>query len=296
MLDMRPRTRLIAQPATPHPMAHLLLGKPVAEAEGLLQRLFNLCRGAQAAAVSAALGCRGAETAAAICEDSLRDHLLKFFITWPGLLDLPQQPLQVGWRAGGDVLLGQLFGPEAVAPQTPDAFAAFLAGDNPLAAPLARIAALFAPGEAVSGVLPGVRFDTIWARGAQENSVAARHAAHPVMRHIEASHGRGPLWRATARLYDIAAVARGILPAIEARDARALVPAARGAYAIHIVAEDGRVTAFDRVTPTDALLAEGGILARSLATLPEEKTGLGALLLDILDPCSPVSLTEVRDA
>lgn len=56
------------------------------------------------------------------------------------------------------------------------------------------------------------------------------------------------------------------------------------------------MTRFERVTPTDSLLARGGVLDRTLASLPADKAGLGPLLLDILDPCSPVRLKEVRNA
>lgn len=297
MLDKRPTARLVAQPAPGLPVARLVLGRPVAEVEATLPRLFNLCRGAQAAAVSAALGRADDHTAAAeIAQDVLRDHLLKLHAAWPNLLGLAPQPLPDDWRAGGAALLEALFGPEVAAPATPAAFRAFLASERPVAAPLARIAQLFAPGEAVAEGLPAPQAEAIWQRAPCENSVAARHLAHPVMRALEASHGRGPLWRATARLYDIEAAALGRLPALEAAPGRALVPAARGAYAIRMEVENGHVITFDRVTPTDALLAPEGILARCLATLPAEKTGLGALLLDILDPCSPVRLREVQDA
>lgn len=297
MLDTRPAPRLVAQPAPGLPVARLVLGKPVDEVEALLPRLFNLCRGAQAAAVSAALGRADDGTAAAeIARDVLRDHLLKLHASWPALLGLAPRALPDDWRAGGHGLLAALFGPDAEAPATPAAFDVFLASNRPAAVPLACIAQRFAPGEAVSEGLPAPDGQTLWRRGACENSVAARHLSHPVMRALEASHGRGPLWRAAARLYDIEAAALGRLPALEVAKGRVLVPAARGTYAIHMQVENGHVTGFERVTPTDALLAQGGILARSLATLPAEKTGLGALLLDILDPCSPVRLREVIDA
>ncbi len=57
-----------------------------------------------------------------------------------------------------------------------------------------------------------------------------------------------------------------------------------------------RLTAFTRVTPTDHLPAPGRVPEQSLATLPAEKTGLAALVPDILDPCSPVRLEEAQDA
>jgi hypothetical protein len=77
---------------------------------------------------------------------------------------------------------------------------------------------------------------------------------------------------------------------------RALVPAARGLYAVAARVEGGRVAAFARVTPTDHLLAPGGVLDRSLAALPADRGALAPLLLDILDPCSPVQVMEAEDA
>ena len=51
----------------------------------------------------------------------------------------------------------------------------------------------------------------------------------------------------------------------------AMVPAARGTYAVSAQAQDGRVTQFRRATPTDHMLAPGGIMQRSLASLPVAK-------------------------
>ena len=56
------------------------------------------------------------------------------------------------------------------------------------------------------------------------------------------------------------------------------------------------MTAFSRITPTDHLLAPGGVLAQCLATLPADRAGLAPLMLEILDPCSPVRLEEVAHA
>ena len=52
----------------------------------------------------------------------------------------------------------------------------------------------------------------------------------------------------------------------------------------------GRVSAFERVTPTDHLTAPGGVLERSLASLGPDAETKAELLLAILDPCAPVTL------
>ena len=130
-----------------------------------------------------------------------------------------------------------------------------------------------------------------------DNSVASRMSGHPAMQGIAEARGKGPLWRAAARLYDLAAIMHGdLLSVVTPRPGEAIVPAARGLYAVRIEATGDTITRFDRVTPTDHLLADGGVLDRSLATLPSIKGGLGNLLLDVLDPCSPVRLREVGHA
>ena len=182
-------------------------------------------------------------------------------------------------------------------PATPNDLDTFLATDTLLADLLRRIDGCFAPGEAVAEGLPLVDASTAFAATPVENSVAARHAAHPVMRHVETTHGRGPLWRVMGRAYDLEACLTDDLPKANApQDGAALVPATRGLYAVTARHSGGRVTAFARVTPTDHLLAKGGMLDRTLATLPAEKHGLAPLVMDILDPCSPIRLREVRHA
>ncbi|EIE50147.1 hydrogenase expression/formation protein HupK [Salipiger aestuarii] len=297
-MTLRAPACLMARPAPRLPVAQLVMGRPVNEVQMLLPRLFNLCRGAQATAVSVAIGegCHR-DAASAIAREILRDHLLKLYATWPKLVGLAPQPLPPDWDKGGRRLLAWLFGRAGEAPASVAAFDAFLARrDMPVAPVMARIRDAFAPGEAVTGRFPPVSSDLIWAKSDIENSVAARHLHHPVMQHLETAWGRGPLWRAAARLYDIEAMALGNIPAIQSGAAWAMVPAARGSYAIRIVVAQNRVADFARVTPTDALLAPGGILQRCLETLPAAKAGLGALLLDILDPCSPVALQQVHHA
>jgi hypothetical protein len=117
------------------------------------------------------------------------------------------------------------------------------------------------------------------------------------MRWIAETRGHGPLWRAAARGYDIAACLADRLPVPRTpAPGSAIVAATRGAFAVTARVENGRIAGFARVTPTDHLLAQGGILERTLAALPPEKAGYAPLILDILDPCTPVRLTEVTHA
>lgn len=290
MLDLTASATLSFQPAPALPVSRLVVGRNVGEVVELLPRLFNLCRAAQGAAIDAALG-RPAD-AEGIANELLRDHLLKFHVTWPAFFGRPPSPLPDDWAVCGPALCQTAFGPSGRAPATAADFFDFLAGDHGYAPVLRLIDGSFTAGEAVSD-LPPVAPDTIWSPGLADNSVAARRGDHPAMQSIAEARGKGPLWRAAARLFDIAAVIAGDLPPVSTPSkGEAIVPAARGSYAVRIEADADVVIRFVRVTPTDHLLADGGVLDRCLATLPATKGGLGNLLLDVLDPCSPVRLRE----
>ncbi len=295
MLDATASATLVAQPAPGVPVSRLVVGRRVEEVAALLPRLFNLCRSAQGAAVEAALGRTADESG--IAQEVLRDHLLKFHVTWPAFFGLPPCPLPDDWAAGGAALRQAVFGPAGKAPVTAADFFAFLESEAGYAPVLKRIDGCFAPGEAAAEGLELVTPEKIWTTGGVDNSVASRVAALPAMAGIAEARGRGPLWRAAARLFDIERVIEGDLPRVVSSElGEAVVPAARGSYGVRIATEGGLVSAFQRITPTDHLLAEGGTLDRALASLPAAKAGLGPLLLDILDPCSPVRLREAKHA
>jgi hypothetical protein len=295
MLDAGAPSALVAQRAPGLPVDRLVVGRDVDDVAALLPRLFNLCRAAQGAAVEAALG-RPVATAG-IAQEILRDHLVKFHVTWPAFFGLPPTALPADWITGGASLRRALFGAPGRAPETAPEVFAFLSSDEGVAPVLRRIDGCFAPGEAAAPGIAPFTPATMWAAGPVDNSVAARTADHPGMLAIEAARGRGPLWRAAARLFDIDRLIGGaVTDILTPGHGEAVVPAARGSYAVRIALDGRTVTAFERVTPTDHLLAPGGVLDRALSTLPALKAGLGPLLLDILDPCSPVRLREVADA
>ena len=285
MLSVRVET------GAPLPVEKLLIGRPVAEAAALMPRLFNLCRAAQSAAAHLALGLPVPEDADRLRAEVLRDHLIKLFLTWPKLLGQPPRP----FPAPGTTATA-LFGPAETFPDSAGAFDRWLASGAGCAPLLTAIREAFAPGEAVAD-LPDTTPATAMTLSPQENSTALRHPGHPVLDQIADTYGRGPLWRATARLIDAGACLAGTLPAPWLTpDGTALTPAARGKYAVRARADQGRVAAFARVTPTDHLLTPGGMLQASLATLPAAKAALAPLVLDILDPCVPVSLTQVMES
>ncbi len=286
------RLRAVAGPGLP--VAKLILGKPVDEAVTLLPRLFNLCRAAQERAITRAL-CLPDGTADLAAEIT-RDHLLKLFVQWPGYFG--QAPgVAPGLFQDPHAVRHALFGDAAALPSTPEDMTRFLASDHGVAPLLRRIGACFGPGDAVADGLALVDETNAFSLAPVENSAAARRAHLPMLQAVETEWGRGPLWRAIGRMIDLSLILDGDLPCPAAPIAgRAVVPATRRLYAVEARADAGVLTAFFRVTPTDHMLAKDGMLDRALASLPADRTGMAPLLLDILDPCSPVRLEEVAHA
>ena len=293
MLDTAPRLTFVRPPALP--VERLIVGQGIEEATSLLPRLFNLCRAAQGLAARQAVGLPVDHAARdALLLEIRRDHLMKLCLTWPGQMGMGQLALPRDWQAGGEAVLAALLEQDHAAIRSAQRFESFARG--PLGAVLLRLSSLFAPGEGCTPVLPPVTPRTaLDPLAAVENTIATRQLAHPVMRDVERRWGCGPLWRATARALDLADTLTGRFLAVTRQMGNAVtVPATRGLYAVRAEVSEGRVTAFSRVTPTDHLLAPGGVLEHALASLPPAKRGLAPLLLDILDPCSPVKLTEAR--
>lgn len=251
--------------APPLPIEALVLGKPAHEAADLLPRIFNLCPMAQATAIRLALDLPLPDPAQA-AQEIARDHRLKLQVIWPRFLGVAGCTTPLPRPADLDDWLAR----------------------QPLFATIAR---LFPPGCAVAD-LPAVTPETAMNPAACENSAAGRRADHPTLAAVAARWGKGPLWRAVARLADLDP------PPAPRRlaDGAAVVPAARGLYAVQARTEAGRITAFRRVTPTDHLAAPGGVLHHSLASLPADGASLAPLLLAILDPCVPVTFHEAAHA
>lgn len=292
MLD-RPPPGLVAEPALPVPLAPLVLGKPREEVASLMPRLFNLCRAAQGMAANLALNLPVSGDTAPLRQEILRDHVMRLAVVLPQRLGERPTALPRDWQAGGLGLRRALFGPTGRLPHRWPDFAAFLANGPGIARLWRQIDSLFAEGDAVGGRLPFVSHATaVDAMARVENSCAVRVAAHPVVRALEAK-GRGPLWRVVARSYDLEAVLDGAaLTAETSTPGVAHVHATRGLYSISAATQDGRVTRFDRVTPTQHLVAPGGVLDHALASLPADCGARAPLVIDILDPCTPVHIKE----
>ncbi len=265
-----------------------LIGRTPEEVAELLPRLFNLCRSAQSTAAHLALGLPNPEAPETLHREVLRDHMLKLFVVWPELLRLRARPFPPT-----DQIAAALFGPTGRLPARIDDFMSWQAAGTGTASLFRAIANSFAPGEAIAD-LPLVTPQSAMQQGAQENSPALRHPGHLLLDALRANHGPGPLWRAVARLVDAkACLDQTLAPPTILADGTVLTPAARGIYAVRARVSAGRVAAFTRVTPTDHMLAPDGMLARSVSSLPPSKAELAPLVLDILDPCVPVSLTQI---
>lgn len=267
--------RLSVETPAPLPVDQLVLGRPAKEAAALLPRLFNLCREAQGLAARLAMGLDPAEDAPApLVREIRRDHAMRIGVILPRTLGA--QPIPVHELMSGDRLI----------PESAGEFDTFLQSDGALPDLLRRIAQAFPAGTATTSTLPDPHPGLVLTDTAIENTVAARHCADPVMRHVSAHFGRGPLWRVFARVLDLSSP---LPPVLEPRQGVAIVPAARGLYAVEATCENGMLTRFARRTPTDHLLAKHGILEQSLASCPPEHADL---LLAILDPCVPLKLKQ----
>ncbi|MFN4057675.1 MAG: hydrogenase expression/formation protein HupK [Roseinatronobacter sp.] len=275
---------------TPPALGALLIGKPVAEVADTLPRLFNLCAAAQGMAARLSLGLPPIPHARTqLAREILRDHMLALNVTLPRLAGLPIRALPDGWHNATDLA------PALWGGAPPDDLGAWLNSGLGLAPLVARVQALFARGEGEAPALPMVDAANVDAGPPVENSPAARHAGRPLMQQAEAMAGRGPLWRLLGRLCDTEAAARGTLPAPHLRACgMALMPAARGVYALRLTQEDGILQAIRRITPTDHMLAPQGALRLALNNL--RNPALAPLLLALHDPCVPVTLRQVQHA
>lgn len=272
------------------PLEALMLGRPVEEVARLLPRLFNLCRHAQAAAARLALGLPPEEGPEDLAAEVLRDHGARILVSLRRSFDL--SPLPRDGTAPLALSPDLLFGPAGRLPDSLAALADWQAGDLPAAALAREITSLFPAHCATTAVLPPPGEDP-WRPGPCENSPAGRQQHHPLMRAVEATRGRGPLWRFLGLLADAEAVLQGRLAPPCRMGATAVVQAARGAYALRLSQAGGILTGLARRTPTDAMLERGGALEQALSLV---HPSLAPQVLALHDPCLPVTLQEVQDA
>lgn len=272
------------------PLGAMVIGQPVTDAAKTLPRLFNLCRMAQGLAAEMALGLPPTITPADLRAEIIRDHLARLCVILPPHFGLPLCGIP------SENIGLAMFGPKGQMPETLAGLGGWMQGPA-LAAPLvAAVERAFGDGAALVPPLPFVTPATALNHSAQENSAAARVANHPLMQAVAAKRGRGPLWRILGLCLDLHLALQDRLPAPTLWRGVALVPAARGLYALRIGQSGGRVTSLARATPADHLLAPDGALCLALKNLAPEQQCLAPGLIALHDPCVPVHLHEVAHA
>ena len=179
----------------PLPIEKLVIGKPAEEVAELIPRVFNLCAAAQAEAVRLALGLP--QIPLGRDQEIRREHRLRLAIILPTRLGMaPLPPERAALLAGMPEDANDLSG-----------FENWLQSGRGAGAVLARVAALFAPGEACAD-LPLMTEDFIWGTPTSrmpvvDNSVAARQAAHPLIsrglpvKRTEMVQGSRPMYRSS---------------------------------------------------------------------------------------------------
>lgn len=296
MRPAAPHTALRAEPVVPLPVERLVVGKTIEEAADLLPRLFNLCRTAQQIAARAAFGLPvGDHWQSDLRAEIMREHVLRLCLKWPAALNLAALPLPRAWQSAPSCTRLALFGREERFATSGENLQDRLASEIGIYPMLRAIALLFPPGVGTRGAMPPVVADTFFQSRHCENSVAVRHASHATMQYVERRYGRGPLWSAVGVILDLETLLGGAELSLHCTQGAAIVPAARGLYGVRATILNGRVARFARVTPTDHLLAPGGVLDQSLASLScPNASALAAVLLALLDPCQPVALKTAQ--
>ena len=292
-----PHTSLSLKTAKPWPIAAMVRGRSREDMAELLPRLFNLCRTAQSLAVRLALDLPAVDDVEDLRREMIRDHVLRLSTLLPQRLGLSPSDLPVHWQSDRKLLRQKLFGPSGALPTHPSDFKTYLSSGTGVASLWLKLSELIKATEAVSDRLPFVSDQTALDPKARvENSCAMRVADHPVVASLD-REGRGPLWRLVARCYDLEALLTDApLHARRLGQGVAQAPATRGLYTLKALHDGQQVTELLRVTPTDHLQAAGGVLEQTLSTLPVTKAGLAPLIIDILDPCSPITVEGGSDA
>jgi hypothetical protein len=293
--------------ARPAPLAtdRLFLGRAPEDVARLAPLIWNACPGAQAAAARVALGLPvEAATQARVNAEALREHALALCLRWPEALGLADArgALADTARVEAD--------PEAAGRLRAAVFAPF----DRAPANWARMRDWMAAGatSAARCAAEALGWQAAWARGeaplfdpaappdwpaplqrgrAADNGLAGLLADAPLMGEIEALRGRGPLWRMAARLLDFDRLLgepdSPLLP-------NGAVRTARGLMLARARVEGARVTRFERLSPTDFLLAPGGALDAAMGALPAEPdaplAAAARLTLALLDPCLPCAV------
>ncbi|MCF8482870.1 MAG: hypothetical protein K9H25_20795 [Rhodospirillum sp.] len=295
----------ITPPVEP-PLAALLRGKDPDTAATLVGRLFNICGAAQEAAARSALGLPlDPSLEKRVAAETLREHGVKLFLLWPGLLNIEPDraaPTLLARALEDETMAAalwvSLFGPKGTPPTTWSAFERWV--DEAGSVPARCMKAVWTTWDPAWGRADLPNLDSLagWPgppnlEAPRDTGVGGRVADHPLMAAIADRLGRGALWRMTARLVEMKRLLSGTAPS--PFRAPGVVEAARGTLFTRATTDDaGRVASLERLTPTDFALAPGGALEMALSSLPPDAPNLEALarlVVDVIDPCLAVELT-----
>ncbi len=271
--------------------AVIMKGKPVEAVPPLISRIFNLCPMAHTAAASLALGLTPATGAnARLASEILREHAIVMLRDWPLAMGraIDPAPLKGLTALYGDrleALEQQLFGEPA---------AGFLQREtlterNAASVPLGILAEV-AEWRAEWGRLEGEVDPTFFVRCLSDEHVRGRLG----------NSGPTLALRMIARLREAARLigemrTGGAAPRFgQLKDGAGWAEAARGRLEHHAVITEGKIADYTILTPTDAMIAPGGLLGgllRSALSAPEPlRRKVFAMALAAADPCVGVEV------
>lgn len=288
-----PRVRILTP--EPTPVARLLRGRAPEAALGLIPLVFNLCAGAQEAAARAALG-RDVPMGRRVAAETLREHALRCLKDWPEALGLqPDLSALVGVgrleHADGSARLGALE-------------RALFGDDRSLSDPVGFAQSSRATPARVLRIV--LDWPEEWARDPNgvvpelDPTLLRRVAADRRFAPLLSERGPSLFARLFARLVDAARMIEILRAERPPAEPERLGPgvgaaeAARGRLVHRAWIEAGRIVDYAVETPTDAVMAEDGMLARMVASAglaPRElRPRIAQLAILACDPCAPVSL------
>lgn len=160
---------------------------------------------------------------------------------------------------------------------------------------------------------PGFTTAPLWEGEPRETGAYARQRRRPLVAALSERHGNGLLPRLVARLCELAALpgrAARLVPLLNHHGGEApasvtgsgaglaQVEAARGSLAHRLEIDDGRITRYQLLAPTEWNFHPRGVLAEGLRGLPADEAleSRSRLLLQAVDPCVGWRLEVDHDA
>lgn len=306
----------VAFAAAPTPDAsRWVVGRTPAEARTLLPRVFNLCAAAHRAACTHALGLMADDATtedAAMQAETVRDHGVALFHTWPALLGAEPDRESLKALTQPDSAWTRRIAVDDLTAFSPADLDAWLAaGATGPARTLRAIRDRLDPawGRAALPALASADLDAALAapgwRPARDATVLERVRRAPLIAGLlaqeEPQGGPTLFTRLLARVVDLlwAASGRARAPLSGRTPGGAgFAQAARGLLVHRAQVIGERITAYAVLAPSAWTLAPDGVLARMLAALPSrrETPMLAQLAACAVNPCVPVSFSFGAEA